>query len=123
MEDNVSWGKSKGSPSRGPHPDYNSNLLRAKEFCKNVESSLLQGMRVYITGSPELPESLLMICFTLPRAAQMGNFAAPVFLHQSGFEVSKQTEALFNSYLKMAKDFWNKEPKIIKPDFGDAVGQ
>ena len=54
----------------------------------------------------------------------MGNYAVPIFLHQASSLVSRETEAAFNSYLKMAKNFWERQTaKIVKPEFKDAVGQ
>lgn len=124
MEDDISWTQKPGSQSsNGSHRDYQSNLFRAKSFCKNIEKSLVQGMRVEITGSPELPESLLVISFSPPRTAKMGNHAAPIFLHQNSSEISKQIEAIINSYMKMAQVFWNRQPLIETKELPHAVGQ
>lgn len=95
----------------GPHKDYESNLTNAKAFCARVQKSLLKGMKVYICGSHGLENSLLMITFSPPRSAKMGNYATPIFLHQSRLEVNKQIENIFNAYMKMAKKFWDGEDR------------
>ena len=105
----------------GPHRDYTSNLFNARVFIKRVEPSLEKGMRTYISSSQDLPDSLMIVSFTPPRTAPMGNYAAPIFLHQSSSEYSKQVEGVFNAYMKMAKDFWSQYNKQIQGDLFDAI--
>ena len=122
FEGDVSWArKEEDVNSRKAHSDYNYNLIQSRNFCKNVEKSLLQGMRVYICDSGEIKECLLMITFSPPRKAPMGNFGVPIFMHQPKSEFNKQVEAVFNSYMEMAKKFWNDQQKITEEDFLNAA--
>lgn len=91
---------------RGPHPDYERNLAQAERFCLNVEKTLHEGMRVRIEDSHALKRALLMISWMPPRNAPVGNFANPVFLHQSKTEYDREVVKVFNSYMARAKAFW-----------------
>ena len=96
----------------GPHADYQGNLDYCTAFCQKVENNLLKGMRIYIADSGEIKKSLMIVSFSPPRDVPMGNYAAPIFLHQSKGLVHTQVEAVFNSYYQMAKGFWDRQPKM-----------
>jgi hypothetical protein len=102
-------------PSKGPHKDYERNLFRAREFMYRVQNSLPLGMRVYISGSQEIPESLLNIFFTPPAQAKMSVLGAPVFLHQPYDDVGKEMEFHFNKIRKVALKFWKDQESVLNP--------
>ena len=105
----------------GPHRDYEQNLSVARTFCSRVQKSLLDGMSAKITDSGSLKEALLNISFQPPREDKMGNYCAPIFLHQDRSSVSKQTEAVFMSYLALARKFWDSQPKMVQGELLDVL--
>ncbi len=102
--------------AKGPHPDYNKNLSNAKLFCGRVQKALPEGMAAKITDSDGLKEALLTISFIPPKAAKMGNFSAPISLHQPMNEVQKQTQSVFDNFKAMAQKFWNDKQKVAQPE-------
>src|ERR1700678_595192 len=97
-------------PKREGHRDYEFNLDWSKRFITKVEASLPRGIRVEITSSHHLPSSLLMISWTPPRDAPIGNFAVPVFMHTHHNEFTKKVQSVFDHHVRMAKDFSAKHP-------------
>lgn len=91
--------------SCGPHADYEYNLKVARNFMMRVTPHLLEGMALSITGSHGLEECLLMISWNPGRYAPMGNWANPVFLHQSKETFARSMEKVFNDYMKRAKQY------------------
>jgi hypothetical protein len=108
------------SCSGGPHRDYSSNLAHAEKFCQNVQKSLLNGMRVYISNSNEIPQCLLNIVFKPPQNAKLGISVNSIFLHQPSDAFKKEIETTINIYMLMAKKFWDYR-KEKQEDFLDAV--
>lgn len=98
-------------PSKGPHVDYPTNLKAAKTLCNRVSKALPEGMRVYVSNSQELVESLLMVSFRPPPQAKMGNCATPIFLHQPSREYNTEVEKVVNLYFKVANHYWKLNPK------------
>ena len=94
-------------PTRGPHPDYERNLKQAEQFCINVQKSLYDGMKVCILDNNELKRCLLMISWKAPQTAPIGNYANPIFLHQSKTDYDREVERVFNSHMKRAQK-WHK---------------
>lgn len=110
-------------PKKGPHPHYESNLARAKKFMERMDKKVPKGVLLKITGSPELPESCLVISFSVP-GAQIGTYAAVIFLHQDSKVVSNEVEGRLNNYVKEAKAFWDKQKqKVVQLEMPNAVGQ
>lgn len=99
------WNKDSSPSENADHPDYEINLLNAEMFIKNVRNSLAYGMKTYIGDSHDLKKSLLWICFHPTRSIKYGNYATPIFLHQSVVQVNRQIEYNFNLYLRMAKKY------------------
>ena len=93
--------------SKGPHPDYDYNLMVARNFIAKVETQLPNGMKVAITGSHGIEKSLLMISWHPPMEAKIGNWANPIFLHQNRQDFGKQLEITFNGYMKKVEMFNN----------------
>jgi hypothetical protein len=98
------------SSSKGPHPDYEVNLSMAQNFINRVEKSLRPGMNVTIKGSHGLDRSLLVISWTPPREAKVGNWANPIFLHQPKHLFAKSLENVFNDYVRKADNFERRLP-------------
>lgn len=93
---------------RGPHPDYEVNLKTATNFIEKVQRFLPEGMKVYLSGSQWLENSLLVVCYIPPKNVPLGNYANSVFLHQSKLEFSISIEKIFNYYMKKCKTEWSK---------------
>lgn len=111
------------SAKRGPHPHYESNLARAKKFVERMDKKVPRGIVLKITGSPELPDSCLVISFSVP-GAQIGTYAAVIFLHQDSKQVSNEVEGRLNNYVKEANAFWDKQKqKVVQLEMPNAVGQ
>jgi hypothetical protein len=111
MLDEISWSKPKGESVSGPHKDYEANLRIAENFCSKVEEKIKHlGMRAYITGSHELPKSLMFISWKPPKEYPLGNCATPIFLHDATNNVNKKIEGIFNTYLKKASEVCAKYP-------------
>lgn len=94
----------------GPHPDYEYNLSYSERFVKQVEGKLPLRMRVTIADSHALSKVLLMISWMPPMSAKMGNYATPVFMHQSRNEFTKKVSQVFDNYIGMIRDFEAKNP-------------
>jgi hypothetical protein len=108
-EDDVSWNRrSEESSSKGPHPDYDYNLQVSLNFVAKVSNSLPHGMKVVITGSHGLEQSLLMVSWMPAREAKQGNWANPIFLHQARRSFAKALETVFNRYVRKAETFERK---------------
>lgn len=88
---------------RGPHPDYEKNLQNAIKFVDRVTPSLPSGLSVSITDSNDLKKSVLMVAWQSNLAKKVGNFAFPIFLHESQKDVNRKIEGVFNNYLNHAK--------------------
>lgn len=97
--------------ARGDHRDYEFNLDWSKRFITKVEPGLPRGIRVQITSSHHLPSSLLMISWTPPRHAPIGNFAVPVFMHVPHSEFTKKVQSVFDQHVKMGNDYIAKHPE------------
>lgn len=90
--------------SKGPHRDFEVNLKQAKRFIENVQK--LPGMSVYISNLHNGDPGILMVTFNPPRNAPIGNYAAPINMHQGSFDFNKQMESIYSAYYNMAKKFW-----------------
>lgn len=111
MSEEISWNRNKGDViSSGPHRDYPLNLENARKFCKRVDPVLLKGMKVYVCGSHALSDSLVMVCWKPPKEHHAGNYATPIFLHDSTSNVNKRIEGVFNTYMRKAKEWFDKFP-------------
>lgn len=102
---------SEPSTLKSPHPDYIANLKNAESFCTKVEKKMYPGMRAYVTGSPQLPKSLMYISWKPPKEYPLGNCATPIFLHDSTSNVNKRIEGIFNTYMRKAKEVFDKNPQ------------
>jgi hypothetical protein len=102
----VKW----ATTSKGDHPDYKRNLQNAEKFVEKVKKSLIRGMEVKVSDSEQLPKSLLMISWTPPKEEKIGNYATPIFLHESTSEVNKKIENVFNLYMKTVEDYEKRKP-------------
>ena len=102
---------------RKEHPDYKRNLENAQKFIEKTKSSLMNGMGVKISDSQHLSKALLMISWSPPKNAPVGNCATPINLHQSTRDVEKQIEGIFNIYMRTVGDFHKKNPR--QPEFLD----
>ena len=71
-------------------------------------------MRTYVVGSPELPKSLMYVSWKPPEEHPAGNYATPIFLHDTTSNVNKRIEGVFNTYMRKAKDWFDKHP--TQPD-------
>lgn len=100
--------------SKGPHRDYEFNLDWSKKFITKVEGGLPQGIRVQITSSHHLPSSLLMISWTAPRHAPIGNYATPVFMHAAAREFTDKVEKVFRHYVRSATEYFAKHPERLE---------
>ncbi len=105
------FGSTNSEQKRGPHPDYERNVAAAEKFIYNVKDSLLAGMRVRIEDSHALKRALLMISWQAPRYAPVGNYANPVFLHQSKSDYDREVEGVFNVIMNKARKWNNWQPK------------
>lgn len=103
--------------SLGPHPDYSKNLSMARLYCQKIQKNLLNGLSAKICDSEGIKEALLMVSFTPPSHSKTATFAAPIFLHQSSSEVSRQIEEIFNTYRTTAEKFWERRRKEEQPHF------
>jgi hypothetical protein len=104
----ASW-KSASEPQKlGDHPDYLRNLSDAKLFIRNTQKSMLEGLSINLTDD----NRVLMIGFRPPRYHPMGNYAAPINLHQNRSIVSKETEWYFNYHYQLAVMFVPKQASI-----------
>jgi len=99
------------SPSLGPHREYANSLRVAENFCSKVQGKMHPGMRVYVTGSPELPKSLMYVCWKPPKDHPAGNYATPIFLHDTTSNVNKRIEGVFNTYMRKAKEWFDRKPQ------------
>jgi len=118
----VKWSRgSSEEPSRGPHRDYETNLLAAERFYQAVQKSLHPGMSVGVKDSHGLTKSLLLVAFNPPSDAKFGNYATPIPLHQSNGEYSKQVEGVFNVYMDTAKKFWDRQPKMKQSELLNGI--
>lgn len=117
----VTWSREPAKESKGPHRDYESNLMAAERFSVTVQKNLLQGMSVGVKDSHGLTKSLLLIAFNPPSTAKFGNYATPIPLHQSSNDYSKQVEGVFNVYMDTAKRFWNAQKKNTQLDLGIGI--
>ena len=121
VHNNIEW-RDEGSKEtkKGPHRDYEANLVHAKKFCSNVEKSLLRGMSVYISNSNEIPQSVLNIVFKPPLNAKLGTFANSIFLHQPSDAFTHEMTGTINQYMQMVKRFWDHR-KEKQEDMFDAI--
>lgn len=92
-----------------PHRDYASNLKIAQLAEVKALNNPIPGLMVKVCDSENLKKSLLMISWSPPKASKVGNYATPIFLHDSTVNVNKKIETIFNVYLKTVKDFWDKQ--------------
>jgi hypothetical protein len=97
--------------SRGDHRDYQTNLEWSRRFITKMESDLPVGVLITITDSHHLPSSLLMISWTPPRPAPVGNFAAPIFMHAPHTDFTRKVQSVFNQHMRMSRDFSTKHPE------------
>jgi len=104
------------SSSGGPHRDYEANLQEAKIFClnilKNFPLNKPNKIRARLGDSHGMKNALLWISWMPPVHAKKGNFADPIFLHQSHTDYTREVEKVFNRYVRMVKDFETKYPQI-----------
>lgn len=98
-------------PNREGHRDYEFNLDWSKKFITKVEAGLPKGVRVAITSSHHFPNSLLMVSWTPPRHAPIGNFAAPVFMHAPHREFIDKVQKVFDHHVSMAVNYIAKHPQ------------
>ena len=78
-------------------------------------------MKVVVCGSHGLTDSLLMISWRPEPHAYMGNFAAPIFLHQEARKYSREVELMFNSCMKMVTEYENRQPKMTQKNLFEGV--
>ena len=117
----VEWSSKDRTALKGPHRDYEANLVAAERFSATVQKNLLEGMSVGVKDSHGLTKSLLLIAFNPPPDAKFGNYATPILLHQGRSEYSKQVEAVFNVYMDTAKRFWNRQPKMRQSELLNGI--
>lgn len=98
--------------SRGPHPDFSSNFVFARNFCRDSEPSWPPGMTVQI-DNPLAINPLLWISWTPPLTAQIGKIAHPVSLQSSRNEFTEKVQTVFNTTLKIANEFLAKTSKAV----------
>jgi hypothetical protein len=61
-----------------------------------------------------LEKALLMISWTPPKEAHIGNCANPISLHQKSSDLSREVEAVFNNYFKKASDYDKLHPQQLE---------
>jgi hypothetical protein len=99
-------------PSGEGHRDYEFNLDWSKKFIKKVEAGLPKGVRVAITSSHHFPNSLLMISWTPPRNAPIGNFAVPIFMHTPTKEFINKSQTALDLHVSMALNYIAKHAEL-----------
>lgn len=114
-DEEVNWKRktvsyNEGKKERGPHADYEFNLQTAYKFIEKVQTYLKNGVNITITGNNTLPKSLLVISWTPPRTAPVGNWINSIFLHQDRFTFGKELETVFNHYMSKAESFEKRFP-------------
>lgn len=109
MSEEISWNRNKveTTPS-GPHKDYPNNLRIAENFCAKVEKKMQPGMRCYVIGSPELPKSLMYVTWKPPKEHPAGNYATPIFLHDTTSNVNKKIEGVFSTYMRKSGEWFQR---------------
>lgn len=108
-DEDVQWHRKSDSKEKsGAHPDYESNLLMAKNFIHKVKPSLRKGMNISIDGSQWLDQSLVMITWNAGNHEPWGNWANPIGLHQSKQSFAKSLEMVFNDYVRKIEKFESK---------------
>jgi hypothetical protein len=98
------------APARTGHPDYERNLKSAEAYCEKMKPRLLNGMNVKVADSEHLKKALLIISFKPGFTEKRGNYATPVFLHQSTEDFKRETASTMSFYMKMMKDRQVEEP-------------
>ena len=103
------------SPIKNGHRDYEQNLKEAEMLCERTKKHLLNGMNVKISDSEHLKKALLIISWKPGFTEKMGNYASPVFLHQSNNDFKKESTSVINFYMKTVREHQAKSPE--QPDF------
>jgi len=96
---------------KAPHPEYLANLKNAESFCARVDKKMQPGMRAYVIGDNVLPKSILYISWKPPKEHPAGMYATPIFLHDTISNVNKRIEGVFNTYMRKAKDWFDRHPQ------------
>jgi hypothetical protein len=100
------------SSSGGPHRDYEANFQEAKVFCINVRKNFPpekpNQIKASIGDSHGIKNAMLWISWMPPMHAKKGNYANPIFLHQSHGDYNREVEKVFNRYVRMVKEFEDK---------------
>lgn len=111
MSEEIRWNRRPEVTTSGPHVDHAENVKIAEAFCKKVQEKMPAGMRAYVTGSPQLPKSLMFVSWKPPKEHPLGNCATPIFLHDSTSNVNKKIDGIFNGYLRKATEAEARYPQ------------
>jgi hypothetical protein len=113
IKSEIRWQSGGDSRPQYSIQDYDANLKHSVNFVHRVSTHLIAGMKVYLTGSSELPRSLLMICWIPGRYERIGNYANPVSLLQKHSSFTVETEATYMRYRNIAKQWLDQSDRDV----------
>lgn len=113
----IDWYEAKREPQATStvHADLKRNREAAKIFIERVSLRLEEGMSLTLGSDGLEPDRLLWVKWSVPKGIPGPDYAEPINLNQSHEQVKASIEWVFNRYLKIAKDFWEKrnQSKIV----------